>query len=288
MHNRNAELAGQFKIGAQIAVNRVGFGAMRVTGAGVWGEPADPAECLRTLRRLPELGINLIDTADCYGPQVSERLIREALKPYPNMLIATKGGLCRYEAGRIGVPLGRPEYLRYCVVMSMRNLNVDYLDLWQLHRIDPKVPYAEQFGVIRDMRAEGKIRHVGLSAVGVPEIEAARTFFPVATVQNKFNLADRQCEDVLDYCERHGIGFLPYAPLGWGQLSVPPGSRLQVMANKLGVTTGQLALAWLLKRSPVILPIPGTSNVEHLEENVAAAAIRLGEADFQALTAGYL
>jgi aryl-alcohol dehydrogenase-like predicted oxidoreductase len=266
-------------IGGDIPVNRMGFGAMRVTGPGVWGEPADPMECLRTLKRLPELGVNFVDTADCYGPQVSEALVRKALHPYENMLIATKGGLCRYEAGQIGVPVGRPEYLRYCVAMSLRNLDVQRLDLWQLHRIDPKVPTDEQFGVIRDLRAEGKIRHVGLSAVSVEEIDAARAFFPVATVQNKFNIVDRDGEDVLAYCERHDIGFLPYFPLGAGRWTATTGSLLSALAKKHNATPPQLALAWLLKRSRVIVPIAGTSKVDHLEENVAATSIVLSDAD---------
>jgi aryl-alcohol dehydrogenase-like predicted oxidoreductase len=276
-----AAAAGQFLIGGDLPINRLGFGAMRITGKGVWGEPADPAQAKATLARAPELGINFIDTADSYGPYISEDLIREALHPYPGMVIATKGGLVRHGPD-IWMPLGRPEYLRLCVLMSLRRLGVERIDLWQLHRIDPKVPQAEQFEVIAEMYKEGLMRHVGLSEVNVAQIEAAQKYFPVSTVQNRYNLVDRQSEDVLDYCERHGIGFIPWYPLAAGALTRPDSAATRI-AGRLKITHGQLALAWLLKRSPVILPIPGTSQATHLEQNTAAAAITLSDEDFDAV-----
>lgn len=279
----NAAAAGQFLIGGDLAVHRLGFGAMRITGKGIWGEPASRAGALATLRRLPELGVNLIDTADSYGPEVSENLIREALHPYPGMLVATKGGLTRHGPD-VWAPLGRPEYLRQCVLMSLRRLGVERIDLWQLHRIDAKVPRDEQFAAIAQMRQEGLIRHVGLSEVGVEEIEAARRHFPVATVQNLYNLANRQSEAIVDYCAAHGIGFIPWFPLAAGALA-GPGSVLSTIADKLHASNGQVALAWLLKRAPVMLPIPGTSSVEHLQENVAAAQLTLTDEDYAALEA---
>jgi aryl-alcohol dehydrogenase-like predicted oxidoreductase len=281
MTTPSAAAAGRFKIGGEIAVNRLGFGAMRVTGAGVWGPPADRDEALRTLRRLPALAVNIIDTADSYGPAVSEELIREALHPYPDMLVATKGGLERPGPGQ-WVPNGRPDYLRQCVQASLRRLGVERIDLWQLHRIDPKVPRDEQFGVIREMHAAGLIRHVGLSNASVEEIAAAQRVFPVATVQNRYNLADRGSDPVLDSCAKEGIGFIPWYPLAAGDLA-KPGSALAGLAAKHGATPSQLALAWLLKRSPVMLPIPGTSKVAHLEENIAAASIRLSDDEFRTL-----
>jgi len=279
----SASAAGRFLVGGDVAVNRLGFGAMRITGRGIWGEPEDPAGARATLRRLRELDVDLVDTADSYGPEVSENLIRETLHPYRGMLVATKGGLTRHGPD-VWRPLGRPEYLRQCVLMSLRRLGVERIDLWQLHRIDPKVPRDEQFGVIAEMLQEGLIRHAGLSEVSVEEIEAARKVFPVATVQNLYNLANRQSEDVLDYCERHGIGFIPWYPLAAGALA-GPGSTLAGVAQRLGASSGQVALAWLLRRSPVVLPIPGTGRVAHLEENVAAASLALGDEDFAALTA---
>jgi aryl-alcohol dehydrogenase-like predicted oxidoreductase len=275
--------AMRFRIGGDIEVNRLGFGAMRLTGAGIWGDHPQGEESRRVLRRLPEVGVNLVDTADCYGPHTNEDLIRRLLHPYPNMLIATKGGLCRYEAGKRGVPLGRPEYLRHCVAMSLRRLGIETIDLWQLHRLDPQVPMETQFGVIRDLRAEGKIRHVGLSAVTVTEIEVASAHFPVSTIQNRYNIAERTSEDVLDYCERHQIGFMPYGPLNTGRLAGPR-SALREIAVAHGATPAQLALAWLLMRSPVMLPIPGTSSVEHLEENMSAGQLTLSSSDFQRLS----
>jgi aryl-alcohol dehydrogenase-like predicted oxidoreductase len=278
-----AAAAGQFTIGGDVAVNRLGFGAMRVTGAGVWGPPADRGEALRTLRRLPDLGVNLIDTADSYGPATSEELIREALHPYDGLLVATKGGLERPSPGQ-WVSNGHPDYLRRCVQASLRRLGVARIDLWQLHSIDPRVPRDEQFGVIREMRAAGLIRHVGLSNVSVGDIAAAQRVFPVATVQNRYNLADRGSQSVLDRCEEVGIGFIPWYPLAAGSLT-KPGSALADLAAKHRATPSQLALAWLLKRSLVMLPIPGTGKVTHLEENVAAASIALSDEDFRTLDA---
>jgi pyridoxine 4-dehydrogenase len=282
MSTPNAAASGRFTIG-DITVNRLGFGAMRITGPGIWGEPVDRAEALKTLKRLPELGVNFIDTADSYGPQVSEKLIREALHPYDGLLIATKGGLTR-QGPDIWTPDGRPAYLRETVIASLKRLGVERIDLWQLHRIDPKVPRQEQFEVIAEMQREGLIRHVGLSEVGVDEIKAARKVFPVVTVQNRYNLIDRGSEAVLDYCAANGIGFIPWFPLAAGDLA-RPGSTLDSLAKKAGATTSQVALAWVLKRSPVMLPIPGTGKVSHLEDNVGAAAVTLSDADFAALDA---
>lgn len=275
--------SGVFKIGGDMPVSRLGFGAMRITGPGIWGEPEDKEESLRTLRKLPEVGIDFIDTADSYGPEVSERLIHEALYPYKGIKIATKGGLAR-TGPNVWIPLGRPEYLRQQTVLSSRRLGVERIDLWQLHRIDPKVPQNEQFDVIKAMQSEGLIWHAGLSEVGIKEIEAAQKFFKVATVQNRYNLADRSSEDVLDYCEKHGIGFIPWFPLAAGDLA-KPGSRLEAIAKNHNAVPSQIALAWLLKRSPVMLPIPGTSKVKHLEENVAGANIELTDKEFAELSA---
>jgi len=275
--------AGVFSIGGDIPVNRLGFGAMRITGKGIWGEPDDKEESLRTLRKLPELGVNFIDTADSYGPEVSERLIHEALHPYRGLTIATKAGLVR-TGPDVWIPLGRPEYLRQEVLMSSRRLGVERIDLWQLHRIDPKVPQSEQFDAIKAMQKEGLIRHVGLSEVKVSEIEAAQKFFKVATVQNLYNLGNRASEDVLNFCEKQNIGFIPWFPLAAGDLA-KPGSRLEAIAKKHNAVPSQIALAWLLKRSPVMLPIPGTSKVKHLEENVAGANITLSDAEFSELSA---
>lgn len=277
----NAAAAGQFIIAGESTVNRLGFGAMRITGPGIWGDPEDRTEALATLRALPELGVNFIDTADSYGPYVSEMLIREALHPYRGMVIATKAGLVRTGPEQ-WIPVGRPEYLRQEVLMSLRRLGLERIDLWQLHRIDPKVPRDEQFGAIRAMRAEGLIRHVGLSEVNVAEIEAARKFFPVATVQNRYNLADRSHEAVLEHCSRHKIGFIPWYPLAAGDLA-RPGAALDAAARRHNVHPAAIALAWVLQRSPVMLPIPGTGKRAHLEENVAAAAIRLDPEEFSAL-----
>lgn len=276
----NASASGQFTI-LDRSVTRLGYGAMQLTGEGVWGEPKDREEALRVLKRLPELGVNFIDTADSYGPFVAEDLIAEALHPYDGLFIATKGGLTR-SGPRIWPPVGRPEYLRQCVLMSLRRLKVEQLDLWQLHRIDPKVPQDEQFGAIADFLQEGLIARAGLSQVSVAEIEAARKVFPVATVQNRYNLADRADEEVLDYCDREGIGFIPWFPLASGDLA-KPGGLVDAIAKAHDASPGQIALAWILKRSPNMLPIPGTSKVSHLEENIAAAQIELSDDEFQQL-----
>ena len=279
----SAAASGQFTIGGDLTVNRLGFGAMRITGPGVWGEPQDRDEALRVLKRLPELDVDFIDTADSYGPFVSEDLIAQALAPYGKSVIATKGGLTRVGPGA-WPPVGRPEYLRQCVLMSLRRLKVERIDLWQLHRIDAKVPRDEQFGVIAEMQKEGLIRHAGLSQVSVEEIQAAQKHFKVATVQNLYNLTDRTSEDVLDHCEAQGIGFIPWFPLASGDLA-RPGGVPDAIVHKTGATPSQIALAWVLKRSPVMLPIPGTSKVKHLEDNVRAAEIALSDEDFKALDA---
>ena len=277
----SAAASGQFSIGGDLPVNRLGFGAMRITGPGVWGEPEDRDEAIAVLKRLPELGVDFIDTADAYGPYVSEDLIAEALSPYGKTVIATKGGLTRTGPNVWG-QVGRPEYLRQCVLMSLRRLKVERIDLWQLHRIDAKVPRDEQFGVIADMQKEGLIRHAGLSQVSVEEIQAAQKHFKVATVQNLYNLTNRSSEDVLDHCEAQGIGFIPWYPLASGDLA-RPGGVLDAIVHKTGATPSQIALAWVLKRSPVMLPIPGTSKVRHLDDNVAAAGVTLSDEDFTAL-----
>ena len=281
MATPNAEASGTFKLGGDLEVNRLGFGAMRITGEGIWGEPDDHDEAIRVLKRLPELGVNFIDTAEAYGPEVSENLICEALHPYDGLVVATKGGNLR-NGPNVWVPLGRPEFLRQGVLMSLRRLGVDTLDLWQLHRIDPKTELDEQFAVIADMQKEGLIRHAGLSNVNVEQIRAAQKHFNVATVQNRYNLVTRQDEEVLDFCEGEGIGYIPWAPLASGNLA-QPGSVLDDIAKKLDASPSQVALAWVLKRSPVMLPIPGTSKVSHLEGNVAAASLELSDEDFQAL-----
>ncbi|TCR66561.1 aldo/keto reductase [Bosea sp. BK604] len=281
MSQPNAAQSGTFRIGNDIEVNRLGFGAMRITGRGIWGEPADHAEAIRTLKRLPELGVNFIDTADSYGPDVSEKLIREALHPYSGLLIATKGGLTRGGPDQ-WTPKGDPDYLIGQAKKSLQKLGVERIDLWQLHRIDPKVPRDEQFAAVKSLLDDGIIRHAGLSEVSVADIEAARKVFRVATVQNRYNLVDRGSEDVLDYCEQHGIGFIPWYPLAAGNLA-KSGSLLDTIAHRQGVGPSQVALAWVLKRSPVMLPIPGTSQVAHLEENVAAAALALSDDEFAGL-----
>ncbi|GBR01698.1 aldo/keto reductase [Acetobacter oeni] len=280
----NAANSGTFTIGGDLSVNRLGFGAMRITGPGIWGPPADHDEAIRTLKRLPELGVNFIDTADSYGPDVSEWLIREALHPRPKgFVIATKSGLTR-SGPDIWKPVGRPEYLLQQVHKSLRNLGVEQIDLWQLHRIDPRVPADEQFDAVRSFIDQKLIRHAGLSEVSVENIKAASKFFDVATVQNRYNLVDRTSEAVLDYCTARNIGFIPWFPLAAGDLA-RPGSILDTMAGKYGAQPSQIALAWILKRSPVMLPIPGTSKVAHLEQNVAAADITLSDEDFAALDA---
>ena len=277
----NASTSGTFAIGGDIKVNRLGYGAMRITGPGVWGPPADRDEAIRVLKRLPELGVDFIDTANSYGPDISEQLIREALHPYDGILVATKGGLQR--TGPNAWPMkGDPEYLISEAHRSLDKLGVSQIGLWQLHRIDPNVPRDEQFGAIKTLLDTGVIKHAGLSEVSVEEIEAARKVFPVATVQNMYNLTARRSEDVLDYCERNGIGFIPWYPLAAGDLA-KPGTALDRIAHAHNATPGQIALAWVLKRSPVMLPIPGTSKVKHLEENVAAADIVLSDEEFATL-----
>lgn len=276
-----AHASGTFKIGGERTVHRLGFGAMRITGAGIWGEPPDRAAALATLRRLPELGVDFIDTADAYGPFVSEDLLREALYPYKDIVIATKGGQTRH-GPNIWRALGRPEYLRQCVLMSLRRLKLERIELWQLHKIDKRVPREEQFGAIADMQKEGLIHYVGLSNATIEDIELARKYFAVVTVQNRYNIADREGEDVLRWCEREHVGFIPWSPLSRGALAGPK-SELSRVATRLHLKPSQVALAWLLRRSPVMLPIPGTQNPTHLEENVAAAGVSLSEADFAAL-----
>jgi aryl-alcohol dehydrogenase-like predicted oxidoreductase len=271
-----------FDLGGDLTVHRLGFGAMRITGKGIWGPPADEDTALRVLRRSVELGIDFIDTADSYGPFVSEDLIHKALHPYDGVVIATKGGLTR-TGPDVWPVLGRPEYLRQCVEMSLRRLGVERIDLWQLHRIDPKVPREEQFGVMKELQDAGKIRHLGLSEVSVEEIAAAREIIDVASVQNLYNLANRQSEAQLDYCEQNGIAFIPWFPVAAGDLA-KPGGILDVLSKETGATPAQLALAWLLRRSPVMLPIPGTGSVEHLEENCAAATVELTDQQVAALS----
>jgi len=277
----NAAKSGTFTIGGKAKIHRLGFGAMRVTGNGVWGPPKDKAGAIATLRRVPELGVDFIDTADAYGPEISEDLIREALHPYDGLLIATKGGLTRSGPNR-WTPKGDPDYLIGAARKSRERLKVDTIALWQLHTIDPKVPQREQFSAVKSLLDDGVIAQAGLSNVSVEEIEAARKIFPVATVQNQYNLVTRDSEDVLDYCEAHNIGFIPWYPLAAGDLAQPD-SLLDGIAKKHKATPAQIALAWVLKRSPVMLPIPGTGKVKHLEENVAAAEVVLSDEDFAAL-----
>jgi aryl-alcohol dehydrogenase-like predicted oxidoreductase len=275
--------AGTFALG-DLTVHRLGYGAMRLTGRGIWGEPTDRAECIRVLRRAIELGVDFIDTADSYGPYVSEDLIREALHPYPKgLVIATKAGLTRSGPNRWEA-VGRPEYLRQEAEMSMRRLAVDRIDLFQLHRIDPKVPADEQFGLLADLVKEGKVRHVGLSEVAVTDIEAARTVVPIVSVQNRYNLIDRSSEAVLDHCEAERIAFIPWFPIAAGDLS-KPGGPVDEVVKTTGATPSQVALAWLLARSPVTLPIPGTASMSHLEENCGAATLRLSPEQVDKLTA---
>lgn len=281
MSTPDAARSGTFAIGGDLTVNRLGFGAMRITGKGIWGEPEDPTEAKRTLARLPDLNINFVDTAESYGPEVSERLIGEVLAPYSKgTIIATKSGLTRTGPDR-WLQVGRPEFLEQGVHLSLRRLKLERLDLWQLHRIDAKVPRDEQFDAIAGFIKSGLVRHAGLSEVSVEEIEAARKYFPVATVQNLYNVANRQSEDVLAYCEKHGIGFIPWFPLAGGDLV--KSTAYQAICQKHNATPSQIALAWVLKRSPVMLPIPGTGKVKHLEENTAAAAIELSDEDFATL-----
>jgi aryl-alcohol dehydrogenase-like predicted oxidoreductase len=277
----DASKSGSFKVGGEIEIRRLGFGAMRITGKGIFGPPEDKPEAIRTLKKLPELGIDFIDTADSYGPDISEQLIREALHPYPGMLIATKAGFQR-PGPDVWETDGRPEWLRKEALKSCKQLGVEQIGLWQLHRIDRKVPRDEQFEAVKSLIDDGIIRHAGLSEVSVADIEDASKVFKVATVQNRYNLVDRGSEDVLDYCEAHGIGFIPWYPLASGRLA-KGGSLLDKVAKAHRATPSQIALAWVLKRSPVMLPIPGTSKVAHLEENVAAVNIELTDDEFAAL-----
>lgn len=280
----DAAASGTFTLGGDLTVNRMGYGAMRITGQGIWGDPKDSAECKRVLKRALELGVNFIDTADSYGPYVSEDLIAEALYPYADgLVIATKGGLTRQGPDQ-WLPVGRPEYLRQCVEMSLRRLKTDTIDLYQLHRIDPKVPAEESLGALKDLQAQGKIRHIGLSEVSIEELEHAQTIVDIVSVQNLYNLSERKSEKLLDYCTEKSIGFIPWFPVAGGDL-VKPGGVLDQAAKKHDATVAQLALAWLLKRSPVMLPIPGTSSVAHLEENVAASSLTLTDEEFDSLSA---
>ncbi|MEV6369108.1 aldo/keto reductase [Micromonospora musae] len=279
---RPAKAAGTYRIGGDLEVDRLGYGAMQLTGPGVWGDPKDPQEAVRVLRRAVELGVTFIDTADSYGPFVSELLIREALHPYADdLVIATKAGFTRAGPGDWR-PLGRPEYLRQQCELSLRHLGLDCIPLYQLHRIDPTVPLADQLGELALLKQEGKIRHIGLSEVTVEQVEAARKITPIVSVQNLYNLADRHFEDVLEYCESNDLAFIPWFPIATGNLA-RPGGPLDAIAAEHSATPAQLALAWLLRRSPVMLPIPGTSSVAHLEENVAAAEVKLTDAEFEAL-----
>jgi pyridoxine 4-dehydrogenase len=276
------EATDTFALGGDLTVNRLGFGAMRITGEGIWGEPKDRDEARKVLRRAVELGVNFIDTADSYGPEVSENIIAEALYPYSkDLVIATKGGLTRSGPNKWET-LGRPEYLRQCVEMSLRRLKVERIDLYQLHRIDPKVPVEETLGVLKDFQKAGKIRHIGLSEVSTDEIIRAEETVKVVSVQNQYNLSDRRHEKVLEYCEKQNLGFIPWFPVAAGKLT-RPGGTLDRAAQHHGVSVGQLSLAWLLFHSPVMLPIPGTSSVKHLEENVAAANVRLSAEEWKAI-----
>jgi pyridoxine 4-dehydrogenase len=279
----SAAASGTFKIGGDLEVTRLGYGAMRIVGDGVWGPAKDPAAVQAVLQRLPELGVDFVDTADSYGPFYSEDYIAEALAPYGSVRVATKGGFTRHGPSS-WEQLGRREYLRQCALMSARRLGVETIDLYQLHRIDPRTDRAEQFGELKALKDDGIVRHLGLSEVSVEEIKAAQEVFEVATVQNMYNLAARKSEDVLAYCEEQGIGFIPWFPLASGQLA-QPGGAVDEIARAHGATAGQVALAWLLAKSPVMLPIPGTSSVEHLEENVAAADLRLSDEELATLDA---
>lgn len=282
---RSAAEAGTFEIGGDLTVNRLGFGAMRLTGSRVWSdsaEPEDRGEATKVLRRALELNVNLIDTADFYGPEANENLIREALYPYPEgLLIATKGGAVLHGPGDWGLD-GRPEHLRDACEASMRRLGIGHIDLYQLHQPDPDVPYEESIGALAELRAEGKIRHVGISNVDLRQLETARSIVPIASVQNRYSIAEREADDLVDTCERSGIAFLPYRPLATGDLA---GGQLSEIAARHDATARQVALAWLLHRSPAMVPIPGTSSPDHLEENVAAAGISLGETEVRTLDA---
>jgi pyridoxine 4-dehydrogenase len=281
--DKPAAASGTFLIGGSTAVTRLGFGAMRITGPGIWGDPPDRGVAVSVLRRAVELGVDFIDTADAYGPSVSEELIAEALYPYDGVTIATKGGFVRTGPGK-WFPLGVPAYLRQCVEMSLRRLRVDTIDLYQLHRIDEKVPVADQVGELDALRKEGKIAMIGLSEVSVAQVTEARLTAPIVSVQNQYNLVDRKARDVLEYCEREGMGFIPWNPIAVGRLAEADGP-LAALAAETGYAPSQLALAWLLRRSPVMLPIPGTGSISHLEENVGAAQVELTDEQFEQMTA---
>jgi pyridoxine 4-dehydrogenase len=274
--------SGSFAIGGDLTITRLGFGSMQLTGKGVWGDPKDPDEAVRVLRRAVELGVNFIDTADSYGPAVAEQLIKNALYPYADdLVIATKAGLTR-QGPDIWTPVGRPAYLRQQAELSLRNLGVERIDLFQLHRIDPDVPLEDQVGELKKLQDEGKVRHIGLSEVSVAQVEAAQKVAQIVTVQNLYNVADRKAEALVDFSAAHGIGFIPWFPLATGALS-QSGGPLATIAEKTGYSPSQLALAWLLERSPVMLPIPGTSSVAHVEDNIAAAGVHLSDEDYQAI-----
>src|ERR1700733_5195269 len=276
----NAKASGTFAIGGDLTINRLGFGAMRITGDGIWGEPKDRENAKKVLRRAVELGVNFIDTADSYGPEVSEQLIGEALAPYAKgVVIATKAGLTRQGPNQ-WLPVARPEYLIQQVEMSLRRLKLERIDLWQLHRIDPKVPVEESLGAIKKLQQQGKIRHVGLSEVKPHEIDQARKVIEIVSVQNQYNLGDRQHDDVVDYCTKHKLAFIPWFPVAAGKLA-QPGGKLDAAAKAHNATVSQLSLAWLLHRSPVMLPIPGTTSVAHLEENIASAEVTLTAAEWK-------
>ncbi len=282
--DKPAHASGVFRLGGELPIYRMGFGAMRITGRGIWGSPTDPAVSIQVLRDAVDLGVTFFDTADSYGPHVSEELIREALHPYANgVVIATKGGLIR-TGPDAWHQLGRPEYLISAAKLSARRLGVDTIDLYQLHRIDPSVPAREQFEALKQLQDEGVIRHVGLSQVSVAEIEAAQQVLPIVSVQNLYSVVDRTSEDIVEYCEQHSIGFIPWFPLGGTDAPVSEQSVVQQVASQTGASTSQMALAWLLHRSPVILPIPGTNSPEHLRENVAAAAVDLTDEAMAALS----
>jgi pyridoxine 4-dehydrogenase len=277
-----AKASGEFSIGGKLPVTRLGYGTMQLTGPGVWGHPKDPEEAVRVLRRAVDLGVNFLDTADSYGPVVAEQFIKTALHPYPaDLVIATKAGLSRQGPG-IWTPIGRPEYLRQQAEMSLRHLGLEQIPVFQLHRIDSNVPLEDQVGELAKLRQEGKIGFIGLSEVSVDQLRAAQAIVPIATVQNLYNLANRSAEELLDYSAANGIGFIPWFPLATGELS-KPGSPLAELAAEHGASPSQLALAWLLHRSPVMLPIPGTSSVSHLEDNVAAAGITLSDSEYASL-----
>jgi pyridoxine 4-dehydrogenase len=282
METLQAEAIGTFALGGDLTINRLGYGAMRITGAGIWGEPKDRNEAIKVLQRAVELGVNFIDTADSYGPEVSENLIAEALHPYPkDLVIATKGGFARSGPNEWEA-IGRPDYLRQCVEMSLRRLKVERIDLYQLHRIDPKVPVEESLGALKEFQKAGKIRHIGLSEVSPEEIARAGKTVPIVSVQNQYNLSDRRHEKVLKYCEQHHMAFIPWFPVAAGKLA-QPGGVLDQAAKQRHASVAQLSLAWLLFHSPVILPIPGTSSVKHVEENIAAAKVHLSAEEWKAI-----